>query len=89
MFKPFETQEDRLKLLNLLSRSGYKVRMHAYEYFVRDRYFIAFIHLMPSNRLAVIRGFRWNLEEFKDNVERLESLIKRIDPDVKIEIQIG
>ncbi|MCD6443867.1 hypothetical protein J7L70_02550 [Candidatus Bathyarchaeota archaeon] len=88
MFKLFETQEDRLRLLNMLRTSGYKVRMHAYEYFVRNRYFVAFIHLMPSNRLAVIRGFRWNLKEFEDNVERLKSLIKRIDPNIKVEVQV-
>lgn len=88
MLKPFETQGGRLRLLNLLKRSGYKVRMHAYEYFIRNRYFFAFIHLMPSSSLVVIRGFRWNLREFEDNVERLKTIIRRIDPEVKIEVQV-
>lgn len=88
MFKPFEAQEARFKLLNLLRRSGYGVRMHAYEYFIRGNHFIAFIHLKPSEGLAIIRGFRWNLDEFKNNVENLKRLMKLIDPNIRIEVLV-
>ena len=89
MFKPFEAQEARFRLLNLLRRSGYGVRMHAYEYFVRGKRFIAFIHLMPSENLAVIRGFRWNLAEFQSNVGNLKRLLRLIEPNVKIEVLVS
>jgi len=84
----FESQTGRLKLLNLLKREGYDVRMHAYEYFVRGRYFIAFIQLMPSRNMAVITGFKWNEEEFKVNVGKIVELIKHIDPTITVESRL-
>lgn len=85
--KPFESQADRLRLLNLLIKEGFGVRMHAYEYFVRGRYFIAFIQLMPSQNLAIIMGFKWNEEEFKRNLDRIVASIKQIDPTITIELR--
>ncbi len=84
----FESQTGRLRLLNLLKREGYGVRMHAYEYFVRSKYFIAFIQLMPSRNMAVITGFKWNEEEFKVNVSKIVELIKRIDPTITVESRL-
>ncbi|MEM1569465.1 MAG: hypothetical protein QXM89_05555 [Candidatus Bathyarchaeia archaeon] len=85
MSKIFESQTGRLKLLNSLREEGYGVRMHAYEYFIRGKHFIAFIQLMPSRNLAVITGFKWNEEEFKRNFGRIVALIKRIDPTIVVE----
>jgi hypothetical protein len=84
----FESQTGRLKLLNLLKGEGYGVRMHAYEYFVRGRYFIAFIQLMPSRNMAIITGFKWNEEEFKRNLNKIIGLIKRIDPTIAVESRL-
>lgn len=88
MSRTFESQTGRLKLLNSLKDEGYGVRMHAYEYFVRGRYFIAFIQLMPSHNLAVVTGFKWNEEEFKRNFNKIVALIKRIDPTIAVESSI-
>ncbi len=88
MSRIFESQTGRLKLLNSLKEEGYGVRMHAYEYFVRSRYFVAFIQLMPSRNLAVVTGFKWNEEEFKRNLNKMVTLIKRIDPTIAVESSI-
>jgi len=62
--------------------------MHAYEYFVRGRYLIAFIQLIPSRNMAVINGVKWNEEEFKVNVGKIVELIKRIDPTITVESRL-
>jgi hypothetical protein len=66
--------------------AGFKVRMHGYEYFVRDRNFVAIIVLNPLWNSARVYEIPWNLEESRVAINVILGLIREIDPRISIEV---
>ncbi|MGQ9513687.1 MAG: hypothetical protein ACUVTL_01320 [Thermoproteota archaeon] len=86
MLSAFVFPKKRLELLYLLQRNGYKVRMHSYEYIVRDRKIVSTIILSPEWNLVKIKCIRWNIEESLQATKRIGAMIRSLDPSVMIEI---
>lgn len=67
-------------------KSGFKVRMHSYEYFIRRKKFVCVVVVYPEWNSATIYKVKWNIEESERAVENIVKILETLEPKLKIEI---
>lgn len=82
----FASAEKRRELLYMLLHIGYQARMHSYEYFIRKGEFVSIVVLNPTWNLARIKLIRWNLDDSIKAAKDIETILKNLDPGIKIYI---
>jgi hypothetical protein len=82
----FTTTERRRQLCTLLRATGFKVRMHSYQYFIRGEKVVCVLILHPHWQTATLHRIKWNRDESVRAVRVIARLIKTLDPELAIEI---
>ncbi|MCX8189513.1 MAG: hypothetical protein N3F64_07350 [Nitrososphaeria archaeon] len=83
----FTRLENRILLKNRLYEKGFSVRFHSYEYYVIRNKFVSIILLEPNFNRVLIYKISWNPIESEIAVKEIYSIIKKIDPFVKIIVE--
>ncbi len=83
----FKRLENRILLKNKLYEKGFSVRFHSYEYYIIRDKFVSIILLEPGFNRVIIHKISWNLPDSEVSVKEICSIVKEIDPFVKIFIE--
>ncbi len=86
MSRVFADSKKRLELLYRLQRRGFKVRLHSYEYFVREKGFVTILVLYPAEGVATLRRIPWNREASEKAASVISGLLKEMDPSLVVQV---
>lgn len=82
----FESIDKRRELFNRLTKEGFYVRMHGYDYFIRKRKFVCTVLLSPVWGSATLYRISWNIKESEEAIRKITKIIEEMDPSLKIRI---
>jgi len=80
---PLILPENRLRFLHSLQKKGFQVRMHGYEFFIRNSLFVCTISLFPWSGIVILRRIPWNKKHSEASIGEIMKILRSIDPGIR------